>query len=248
MSRASGRRPPRAEATWRLCQDRARPGSMRGWLRGGCQGHPAVDRVPTPHPWRYCGGCAPARWWHRRRGTGLPGVAPGISHAPMRVVTRRYASRCRARLRQRCASTTTAGALPPIEGMMGRHRSGRPREAMLHADAARLLAAADYPPSVKQTILLALRGGRPGKQTCLACSRRRSTANFGCHRLCYRRFQTRGSTPRSTGSVRRIMASSPTPRSSPCSDAVAGAARARAERGRLADLRTQRKRRRHGAA
>ena len=53
---------------------------------------------------------------------------------------------------------------------MGRHRSGRQREAMLHADAARLLAEADYPPSVKQTILLALRGGRPGKQTCLACS------------------------------------------------------------------------------
>ena len=102
---------------------------------------------------------------------GLPGEAPGISHAPLHVVTRRHASRCRARLRQRCASTTTAGSLPPIEGMMGRHRSGRPREAMLHADAARLLAEADYPPSVKQTILLALRGGRPGKQICLACGK-----------------------------------------------------------------------------
>jgi hypothetical protein len=51
---------------------------------------------------------------------------------------------------------------------MGRHRSGRQREPMLHADAVRLLAETDYPPSVKQTILLALRGGRPGKQSCLA--------------------------------------------------------------------------------
>ena len=48
---------------------------------------------------------------------------------------------------------------------------------MLHADAARLLAEADYPPSVKQTILLALRGGRPGKQTCLACARLQPTAD-----------------------------------------------------------------------
>ena len=70
------------------------------------------------------------------------------------------------------------GALPPIEGMMGRHRSGRPREAMLHADAARLLAEADYPPSVKQTILLALRGGRPGKQTCLACGKAAQHCQF----------------------------------------------------------------------
>jgi len=54
---------------------------------------------------------------------------------------------------------------------MGRHRSGRQREPMLHADAVRLLAEADYPPSVKQTILLALRGGRPGKQSCLACGK-----------------------------------------------------------------------------
>jgi hypothetical protein len=49
---------------------------------------------------------------------------------------------------------------------------------MLHADAARLLAEADYPPSVKQTILLALRGGRPGKQTCLACGKAAQHCQF----------------------------------------------------------------------
>ena len=61
---------------------------------------------------------------------------------------------------------------------MGRHRSGRQREPMLHADAARLLAEADDPPSVKQTILLALRGGQPGKQTCLACGKAAQHCQF----------------------------------------------------------------------
>lgn len=61
---------------------------------------------------------------------------------------------------------------------MGRHRSGRQREPMLHADAVRLLAEADYPPSVKQTILLALRGGRPGKQTCLVCGKSAQHCQF----------------------------------------------------------------------
>ena len=61
---------------------------------------------------------------------------------------------------------------------MGRHRSGRQREPMLHADAARLLAEADYPPSVTQTILLALRGGRPGKQICLACGKAAQHCQF----------------------------------------------------------------------
>ena len=61
---------------------------------------------------------------------------------------------------------------------MGRHRGGRPREPLLHADAVRLLAEADYPPSVKQTILLALRGGRPGKQTCLACGKAAQHCQF----------------------------------------------------------------------
>ena len=51
---------------------------------------------------------------------------------------------------------------------MGRRR-GSHHEVVLHADAQRLLAEADYPASVKQTILLALRGGRPGKQQCLVC-------------------------------------------------------------------------------
>ena len=41
----------------------------------------------------------------------------------------------------------------------------------LHADAQRLLAEADYPPQVKQVILMTLRGGRPGKQVCLACGK-----------------------------------------------------------------------------
>ena len=58
-------------------------------------------------------------------------------------------------------------------------------------------------------------------------ARPRSTANFGSRRPCYKPCQTRGSTPRSTGSVRRIMASSRMPRSSPCSCAAAGAARQR---------------------
>ena len=61
---------------------------------------------------------------------------------------------------------------------MGRHRGGRQREPLLHADAARLLAEADYPPSVKQTILRALRGGRPGKQTCLACGKAAQHCQF----------------------------------------------------------------------
>ena len=64
-----------------------------------------------------------------------------------------------------CQDHSCGGTRPPTEGTMGRHRGGRQREPLLHADAARLLAEADYPPSVKQTILLALRGGRPGKQT-----------------------------------------------------------------------------------
>ena len=54
---------------------------------------------------------------------------------------------------------------------MGRQRGGGHREPMLHADAQRVLAAGDYPPRVKHTILMALRGGRPGKQVCLACSK-----------------------------------------------------------------------------
>lgn len=51
---------------------------------------------------------------------------------------------------------------------MARHRRGA-RAAELHTDAQRLLAEKDYPPRVKQTILMALRGGRPGKQQCLVC-------------------------------------------------------------------------------
>ena len=54
---------------------------------------------------------------------------------------------------------------------MARRRRGGSREAVLHADAQRLLAEADYPPSVKQTILMALRGGRLGKQHCLICGK-----------------------------------------------------------------------------
>ena len=65
-------------------------------------------------------------------------------------------------------------------------------------------------------------------------ARPRSTASFGCRQPCYRPSQTCGNTPRCSGSVRRIMTSSRTPRSWPCSDAAAGAARLHAERGRLA--------------
>ena len=52
---------------------------------------------------------------------------------------------------------------------MARRRRGGAHIAELHADAQRLLAEADYPARVKQVILMALRGGRPGKQQCLVC-------------------------------------------------------------------------------
>ena len=54
--------------------------------------------------------------------------------------------------------------------MAGRRRGGR-FEAELHAEAQRLLAEADYPTRVKQTILMALRGGRPVQQKCLICGK-----------------------------------------------------------------------------
>src|SRR5215831_20764914 len=47
---------------------------------------------------------------------------------------------------------------------MARRRRGGRCEAELHTDAQRLLAKADDPARVKQAILIALRGGRPGKQ------------------------------------------------------------------------------------
>ena len=47
---------------------------------------------------------------------------------------------------------------------MARRRRGGRCEAELHTDAQRLLAKADDPASVKQAILIALRGGRPGTQ------------------------------------------------------------------------------------
>ena len=70
-----------------------------------------------------------------------------------------------------CQDHSCGGTRPPTEGTRDRHRGGRQREPMLHADAARLLAEADDPPSATQTILLALRGGRPGKPRCLACGK-----------------------------------------------------------------------------
>ena len=54
---------------------------------------------------------------------------------------------------------------------MGHRRGGGSREPILHADAQRLLAEGEYPPRVKHTIVLALRGGRPGKQVCLVCGK-----------------------------------------------------------------------------
>ena len=56
---------------------------------------------------------------------------------------------------------------------MGRRRGGSPREPILHADAQRLLAEGEYPPQVKHTIVLPLRGGRPGKQVGLDRQARR---------------------------------------------------------------------------
>jgi hypothetical protein len=52
---------------------------------------------------------------------------------------------------------------------MARRRRGGRFEAELHTDAQRLLAEADYPASVQQAILMALRGGRPGQPQCLIC-------------------------------------------------------------------------------
>lgn len=52
---------------------------------------------------------------------------------------------------------------------MARRRRGGRYEAELHAAAQRRLAEADASASVKQTILMALRGGRPVKQKCLCC-------------------------------------------------------------------------------
>jgi hypothetical protein len=54
--------------------------------------------------------------------------------------------------------------------MAGRRRGER-FEAELHAEAQRLLAEADNPARVKQTILMALRGGRPVQQKCLLCGK-----------------------------------------------------------------------------
>ena len=53
---------------------------------------------------------------------------------------------------------------------MARRRGGH-HEAELHADALRLLAEADYPSPVKQVILMALRGGKPGKHVCVVCTK-----------------------------------------------------------------------------
>jgi hypothetical protein len=60
---------------------------------------------------------------------------------------------------------------------MARRRGGR-FEAELHADAQRLLAEADYPASGKQMILMALRGGRRGKQRCLVCGKAAQRCQF----------------------------------------------------------------------
>jgi hypothetical protein len=54
---------------------------------------------------------------------------------------------------------------------MALRRRGGSHEAELHADAQRLLSEADYPASVKQVILMTLRGGRPRKQLCLVCGK-----------------------------------------------------------------------------
>src|SRR5262245_26869578 len=71
---------------------------------------------------------------------------------------------------RRCHMTTSPVRRALAQGgeTMGRARRGGPPALVLHADAARALAEADYPARVKQTILMALRGGRPGKQVCLA--------------------------------------------------------------------------------
>ena len=61
---------------------------------------------------------------------------------------------------------------------MARRRRGGALQAELHADAQRLLAEAEYPARVKQTILMALRGGRPGKQRCLICGKAAQHCQF----------------------------------------------------------------------
>jgi hypothetical protein len=52
---------------------------------------------------------------------------------------------------------------------MAAHRRGGWREVAPYVDALRVLAESDDPFRVKYTILLALRGIKPGKQQCLAC-------------------------------------------------------------------------------
>jgi hypothetical protein len=60
---------------------------------------------------------------------------------------------------------------------MARRRGGH-HEAALHADALRLLAEAEYPAPVKQVILMALRGGKPGKHVCLVCKKAAQHCQF----------------------------------------------------------------------
>ena len=92
---------------------------------------------------------------------------------------------------------------------MGRRR-GSHHEVVLHADAQRLLAEADYPASVKQTILLALRGGRPGKQQCLVCRKPAQHCQFWVPPELTSPCPTSRRSPPCIGSVPPTMARCPT--------------------------------------
>ena len=243
----------------------------------GCEEGARGIRRSTGCPHHIPGGTAvgapPRDGGTMRRGTRAPrGGSWNLPRVPA-CCTRRHASRCRARRRQhgtwrrpgheggahpvsRRLDHTHAlrqhhnggGALPPIEGMMGRHRSGRQREPCcmptLRGCWPRPITRRRSSRRFSWRSAGAARASRPVWRA----ARPRSTASFGSRQPCYRPSQTRGRNRRSIGSVRRIMVSSRMPRSSPCSSAVAGVARRHAERGRLADLRPQRKHRRHGAA
>src|SRR5712691_1859120 len=107
---------------------------------------------------------------------------------------------------------------------MARRRGGH-HAAELHVDAMRLLAETDYPSPVKQVILMALRGGKPGKQVCVVCQKAAQHCQLWVPPALTQACPTRPPSPPSTGCVMPTMARCQTPRSSRSSPSSTGAAR-----------------------